>query len=127
MFAAQSREGVERIIATTQSALQGDDDDIIDLTVPHTLEEYAIDYFRVPKAKTLSGTLRGRKKDQNAIWAFSRDPIKKPLLKRLCDKPEEIQLKATQSHLDILKNHHNMMHAFHILYYLIVLTPLHLF
>ena len=102
MFAAQSREGVERIIATTQSALQGDDD--VDLTVPHTLEEYAIDYFRTPKAKTLSGTLRGRKKDQNAIWSFSRDPIKKPLLKRLCDKSEDLQLKATQSHLDILKS-----------------------
>lgn len=104
MFAAQSREGVERIIATTQSALQGDSDDV-DLTVPYTLEEYAIDRFRAPKAKTLSGTLRGRKKDQYGVWAFSRDPIKKPLLKRLCDKPDEIQTKATQSHLDILNSY----------------------
>ena len=69
----QSREGIEKIIATTQSAL-GEDQEPVDTTKPYTLEEYAIDHFRAPKARTLSGSLRGgiRRKDSGQIWSFSR-------------------------------------------------------
>lgn len=74
LFVGQSREGIEKIIATTQSAL-ADDDEPMDTTKPYTLEEYSIDHFRAPKPRTLSGSLRGgirRIKDSGQLWSFSR-------------------------------------------------------
>lgn len=70
LFVGQSREGMEKIIATTQSALS--DDEPVDNTKPYTLEEYAIDYFRPPRARTLSGSLRAGIKRGGQIWAFAR-------------------------------------------------------
>lgn len=98
LFVGQSQQDVERIIATTQSALE-DDDPTGSITM-YTLESFAIDHFRVPKSRTLSGTLR--KKPQSDIWCFSREPIKKPLLKRLGTQSEDLQQKSCQSFLDIL-------------------------
>ena len=92
-------ESVERIIATTQSALEEDDDE--DTTVPHTLKDYSIDFFRVPKARTLGSMRRGMKKDEE-LWSFSRDPIKKPLLKRLGNQAADLQQRACLCFLDIL-------------------------
>ena len=63
----QSREGIEKIIATTQSAL-GEDQEPVDTTKPYTLEEYAIDHFRPPKARTLSGSLRGGIRRNLRLW-----------------------------------------------------------
>lgn len=73
LFMGQSRAGIEKIIATTQSAL-GDGNEPVDTTKPYTLEQYSIDHFRVPKPRTLSGSLRGgiRRKDAGQIWTFSR-------------------------------------------------------
>ena len=102
MFVGQSQKDVERIIATTQSALADDDDDPTGNIPPYTLENFAIDHFRLPRSRTLSGTLR--KRPQNDIWSFSREPIKKPLLKRLNNQSEELQQKACSSFLDILYN-----------------------
>ena len=73
LFAEQSNEGAEHIIATTQSALQKDEPE--DRGRPHTLKEFAIDHFRPPPKRTLSRSLsRGafRRKDSYELWAFSR-------------------------------------------------------
>ena len=72
MFAEDAGENMEKIIATTQSALQPED--TADSSKPYTLENYSIDHFRVPKARTLTGSLRGglRRKESNNLWSFSR-------------------------------------------------------
>ena len=73
LFAEQSSEGAEKIIATTQSALQGDQPQ--DTVKPHSLKEFSYDHFRPPPKRTLSRSLsRGafRRKDSNELWMFTR-------------------------------------------------------
>lgn len=56
---------------------------------PHTLEEYALDHFRVPPKRTMSKALTLRSsKGGDELWKFSRDPLKLPLLKRVQHKEE---------------------------------------
>ena len=72
LFAKQSAESAEKIIATTQSALDEANKDNVDKN-PYTLERFSFVFF-LPK-HTLSRTLsRGsfRKKDYNQPWAFTR-------------------------------------------------------
>lgn len=74
-------------------------------TKPHTLEEYSIDYFRLPPKSTLSRTLSfssGKKKSIDALWKHSREPIKQPLLKKLLNK-EELSTEACLAFNAILK------------------------
>lgn len=72
-FAEQSAESAEKIIATTQSALQGDSQSG-DQEKPHTLEQFSMDHF-LPLKKTLSRTLSRagfRKGKESDLWSFSR-------------------------------------------------------
>lgn len=72
---------------------------------PHTLEEYSIDYFRLPPKSTLSRTLSfssGKKKSIDTLWRHSREPIKQPLLKKLLNK-EELSTEACLAFNAILK------------------------
>lgn len=97
-------EGMERSIGATQSALQ-DAEGGADQGKPHTLQHFAVDHFRPPPKRTLSRTLsRGALRRKNTeLWAFGRDPIKQPLLKKLLSHNEELQQKAVTSFLAILK------------------------
>ena len=73
LFAEQTAESAEKIIATTQSALQGDSQSG-DAVKPHTLEEFSMNHF-LPLKKTLSRTLSRagfRKGKESEIWCFSR-------------------------------------------------------
>ncbi|KAL8618879.1 hypothetical protein ACOMHN_000886 [Nucella lapillus] len=50
----------------------------------HTLEAYAVDHFRPPSKRTLSGTLKTtRRKGGDDLWRYCKDPLKQPLLKKL--------------------------------------------
>lgn len=72
---------------------------------PHTLEEYALDFFRVPPKHTLQRTLTfssSKKKGSDQLWKHSRDPIKQPLLKKLLNK-EELSQEACFAFNAILK------------------------
>ena len=72
---------------------------------PHTLQEYSIDYFRLPPKSTLSRTLSlssGKKKLTDTLWKHSREPIKQPLLKKLLNK-EELSSEACVAFNAILK------------------------
>ena len=72
-FADQTAESAEKIIATTQSALQGDSQPG-DQEKPHTLEQFAVDHF-LPLKKTLSRTLSRagfRRGKESELWSFSR-------------------------------------------------------
>lgn len=55
------------------------------LTTQHTLEEYSIDHFRTPPKRTLTKAVRGNK---DKLWAFTKEPIRQPLLKKLLNNPE---------------------------------------
>ncbi len=72
MFADQSVEGAEKIIATTQAAVEE--------AAPqpggagHTLKEFSIDHFRPPPKRTLSRTLSrsGFKRKGEEMWNYTR-------------------------------------------------------
>ena len=73
MFSGQTAENAEKIIATTQSALQQDEGQ--QGGKPHSLKEFALDHFRPPPKRTLSRSLsRGafKRKGDNELWSFSR-------------------------------------------------------
>ncbi|XP_068687074.1 unconventional myosin-VIIa-like [Montipora foliosa] len=102
LFSDQSLVSSEKIIATTQTAIYQDEVD--DFEKAHTLMEYSIDHFLPPPKRTLSKALSSqvKRRDKNALWVFSKDPIKYPLLKRLAGQEELAQM-ATQTFLSIMK------------------------
>jgi len=72
---------------------------------PHTLEEYALDFFRTPPKYTLPRTLTfssAKKRGVEQLWKHSREPIKQPLLKKLLQK-EELSQEASFAFNAILK------------------------
>lgn len=71
MFAEQTPEGAERIIATTQAAVE---DGSADQSKAHTLREFSIDYLRPPPKRTLSRTLSRSafKRKGEEIWNYTR-------------------------------------------------------
>ena len=72
---------------------------------PHTLEEYAMDFFRVPSKYTLSKNFTfssSKRKGGDQLWRHSREPIKQPLLKKLLNK-EELSHEACYAFNAILK------------------------
>lgn len=70
----------------------------------YSIENYAIEHFRVPTKKGVTGTLRRKGKTTSSTnpWIHSRDVIKQPLLKKLCNN-EELSTKAIQIYQAILK------------------------
>ena len=71
----------------------------------HTLEEYSIDHFRPPPKRTLSKTLSlptARRRRQDELWRYSKDPIRQPLLKKLAGK-EDLSQESCLCFLAVLK------------------------
>ena len=85
MYAEQTPEGAEKIIATTQAALEEGD---VDQTKVHPLKEYSIDHFRPPPKRTLSRTLsKGSfKRKGDEMWNYTRVSQWPVLLKPLAGK-----------------------------------------
>ena len=71
---------------------------------PHTLEEYSLDFFRLPPKQTLPRTLsfNNKKRGVESLWRHSREPIKQPLLKKLLNK-EELSQEACFAFNAVLK------------------------
>lgn len=67
-FEMQSKEGAERIIASAHSTLHFEEMDIPDR--PHTLEEYARNYFVPPAARTIGRS--GIRREKNVVWSFQK-------------------------------------------------------
>ncbi len=73
LFSGQTVETAEKIIATTQSALESGD--AKPAVKPHSLKDFALDHFRPPPKRTLSRSLsRGafKRKGDSELWGFSR-------------------------------------------------------
>ncbi|XP_068136681.1 unconventional myosin-VIIb isoform X2 [Hyperolius riggenbachi] len=52
---------------------------------PYTLEEFAMQYFRPPDAESVSKAFLQRSRGKSHLWAYSREPLRQPLLRKVCD------------------------------------------
>ncbi|XP_067851710.1 unconventional myosin-VIIa-like [Heptranchias perlo] len=69
---------------------------------PYTLEEYSYDHFRPPAKESLSKVVFPKARVKDRIWACSREPLRQPLLKKVCMIPEMVQV-ACQAFTAIMK------------------------
>ncbi|XP_025078690.1 myosin-VIIa-like isoform X2 [Pomacea canaliculata] len=93
-----SGQSSEHILLPTQEEISVKVDE-----TAHTLESFAMDHFRLPPKRTLTGTLKTpRRKHSDELWHYSKEPIKQPLLKKLAGK-EELSTDACSCFLSILK------------------------
>ncbi|KAH0623879.1 hypothetical protein JD844_007064 [Phrynosoma platyrhinos] len=68
---------------------------------PYTLEEFSYEHFRVPEKESISKAVLHKSRGRSYLWAHSREPLKQPLLKKVCTNPDLWDL-ACQSFTDIL-------------------------
>ncbi|KAG8445369.1 hypothetical protein GDO86_010234 [Hymenochirus boettgeri] len=57
---------------------------------PYTLEEFALQHFRNPEPESLSRAVLQRSRGKSHLWAYSREPIKQPLLRKQSRSPVEL-------------------------------------
>uniref|UniRef100_A0A0L8FWF9 Myosin-VIIa n=1 Tax=Octopus bimaculoides TaxID=37653 RepID=A0A0L8FWF9_OCTBM len=70
---------------------------------PHTLETFSYDHFRPPPKRTMTRTIStAKKKRQDDLWRYSKEPIKQALLKKIAGK-EDLNQEACECFLSILK------------------------
>uniref|UniRef100_H3B7C0 Myosin VIIB n=1 Tax=Latimeria chalumnae TaxID=7897 RepID=H3B7C0_LATCH len=69
---------------------------------PYTLEEYSYEHFRPPAKESISKAVFQKARGRDRLWACSREPLKQPLLKKVCADPELSQ-QACQALLPIMK------------------------
>ncbi|GAB1609908.1 myosin-VIIa-like [Argonauta hians] len=70
---------------------------------PHTLETFSYDHFRPPPKRTMTKTIStAKKKRQDDLWRYSKEPIKQALLKKIACK-EDLNLEACDCFLSILR------------------------
>uniref|UniRef100_A0A0B7B7B9 Uncharacterized protein n=1 Tax=Arion vulgaris TaxID=1028688 RepID=A0A0B7B7B9_9EUPU len=65
----------------------------------HTLEQYSYDHFRASTKRALGGT---RRKQNDELWKYSKEPLKQPLLKKLIGN-EQLSAEACTCFLNIMK------------------------
>ncbi|KAM5165557.1 unconventional myosin-VIIb [Mantella aurantiaca] len=81
---AMSPEQRKSEFFNTQSDDFGDPEEV----KPYTLEEFAIQYFRPPDPESVSRAFLQRSRGKTQLWAYSREPLRQPLLKKVCDMPD---------------------------------------
>uniref|UniRef100_A0A8C5SSM1 Myosin VIIB n=1 Tax=Laticauda laticaudata TaxID=8630 RepID=A0A8C5SSM1_LATLA len=68
---------------------------------PYTLEEFSYEHFRVPEKESISKAVLPKSRGRSHLWSHSREPLKKPLLKKVCSNPDLWDF-ACQTFNDIL-------------------------
>jgi myosin-7 len=58
------------------------------MEAPHTLEEFSYLFFRAPEKETISRAMLPLTRRQGHLWAYSSEPLRQPLLKRVHDKAD---------------------------------------
>uniref|UniRef100_A0A670IFB0 Myosin VIIB n=1 Tax=Podarcis muralis TaxID=64176 RepID=A0A670IFB0_PODMU len=71
---------------------------------PYTLEEFSYEHFRVPEKESISKAVLHKSRGRSHLWAHSREPLKQPLLKKVCTNSDLWDF-ACQSFIDILYIH----------------------
>ncbi|XP_054838494.1 unconventional myosin-VIIb [Eublepharis macularius] len=69
---------------------------------PYTLEEFSYEYFRVPEKESISRAVLHKSRGRSPLWAHSREPLKQPLLKKVCANPDLWDF-ACQTFIAIMK------------------------
>ncbi|XP_048201605.1 unconventional myosin-VIIb [Perognathus longimembris pacificus] len=69
---------------------------------PHTLEEFSLQFFRALEKETISKAVLPSTRSRGHLWAYSSEPLRQPLLKRVHDKVDLRDI-ACQIFLAILK------------------------
>uniref|UniRef100_G1KEG2 Myosin VIIB n=1 Tax=Anolis carolinensis TaxID=28377 RepID=G1KEG2_ANOCA len=75
---------------------------------PYTLEEFSYEHFRVPEKESISKAVLHKSRGRSQLWAHSREPLKQPLLKKVCTNLDLWDF-ACQSFIDILPAKENKM------------------
>uniref|UniRef100_A0A8D0HH36 Myosin VIIBb n=1 Tax=Sphenodon punctatus TaxID=8508 RepID=A0A8D0HH36_SPHPU len=70
---------------------------------PYTLEEFSYEHFRVPDKDSISKVVLHKSRGRSPLWAHSREPLKQPLLKKVCADPDLCDC-ACQAFIDILSS-----------------------
>nr|XP_045006124.1 unconventional myosin-VIIb isoform X2 [Jaculus jaculus] len=70
-------------------------------TLP-TLEDFSYEFFRAPEKETVSRAMLPLARTRGHLWAYSAEPLRQPLLKRVHDKAD-LRDAACQVFLAILK------------------------
>ncbi|XP_032888155.1 unconventional myosin-VIIb [Amblyraja radiata] len=71
-------------------------------TKHYTLEEFSYLHFRPPSKESMSRAVFPKARVKDTIWACSREPLRLPLLKKVCLNPEMVQV-ACQAFIAIMK------------------------
>ncbi|XP_019398450.1 PREDICTED: unconventional myosin-VIIb [Crocodylus porosus] len=69
---------------------------------PYTLEEFSYEHFRVPEKESISKAVLQKSRGRSQLWAHSKEPLKQPLLKKVCAEPELWDL-ACQTFIAIMR------------------------
>nr|XP_056706311.1 unconventional myosin-VIIb [Euleptes europaea] len=69
---------------------------------PYTLEEFSYEHFRVPEKESISRAVLHKSRGRSPLWAHSREPLKQPLLKKVCTNPD-LWDSACQTFIAIMK------------------------
>ncbi|XP_069473976.1 unconventional myosin-VIIb [Ambystoma mexicanum] len=69
---------------------------------PYTLEEFAQTYFRPPDLGSVTRTMMQRPREKGNLWSVSKEPLKQPLLKRVC-ADVELRDHACQSFIAVMR------------------------
>ncbi|KAM8953167.1 unconventional myosin-VIIb [Pelodytes ibericus] len=73
----------ERQIEFRNSLL--DESDRQEEVKPYTLEEFSIQHFRPPDPESVSRAVLQRGRVKSQLWAYSREPLRQPLLRKVCE------------------------------------------
>nr|XP_034988804.1 unconventional myosin-VIIb isoform X1 [Zootoca vivipara] len=69
---------------------------------PYTLEEFSYEHFRVPEKESISKAVLHKSRGRSHLWAHSREPLKQPLLKKVCTNSDLWDF-ACQSFIAIMR------------------------
>ncbi|XP_063771935.1 unconventional myosin-VIIb [Pseudophryne corroboree] len=81
---------------------QFDDFGLLEKAKPYTLEEFSMQYFRPPDPESVSRAFLQRSRGKSHLWAYSREPLRHPLLKKVSEVAE-LQDYACQAFIAIMK------------------------
>lgn len=70
---------------------------------PVDLSDLFLSLFRVPEKESISKAVLQKSRGRSQLWAHSKEPLKQPLLKKVCAEPELRDL-ACQTFIDILSS-----------------------
>jgi len=98
LFADQTAEASDAVLNATAQPEDGDEEE-------YSLDMFAAEHFRAPPKKSLTRTLGRKSSKKGGVlnpWGYSREVLKQPLLKKICQN-EDLSNKAVQIFQALMK------------------------